>query len=505
MWWYSWLTYLCASVCMVMIFLQWSRRKTNAKFAKMSGPRRLPLIGHAHKFFRATPGKIANTLKYFGSFPSPVCIYMGPLPHVAIFDPEQLQVILNSQNCLDKSIQYSFLRVSRTMISAPTHLWKNQRKALNPSFAPAILNNFVPIFNEKCAILTGLLEKYVGQPERNYTRDLCKFTLDQIYATALGCDFDMQRSPDGERSLDLIESYIKVMVARIFTVWKYPEFIYRMTSGYKREQEILKTYHETIISKLLRAIDFEEKLKLSDENNNEAMNEDTGSKKPNIFIDRLLKLMRDGDEIAKEDIFQQIDMILFAGNDTTAKTTSFILLMLAMHPEVQERCYQEIMAVCPGENQIVTAEDAAELIYLEMACKETMRLFPVGSVLARVTTADIKLNDEHTIPADSTIIMGIYQIHRDQKIWGPKADEFDPNNFLPERAEKRHPYSFLPFSGGPRNCVGMRYAWLSLKVLVVHMLKKYRLSTSLTMDQIRIKYGIILNIANGCLLTLEKR
>lgn len=199
----------------------------------------------------------------------------------------------------------------------------------------------------------------------------------------------MQVSPDGERSIDLLEAYIKLMVARFFTVWKYPEFIYRMTKSYKREQEILKTYHETIIMKLVRAVNFEEKLNKSSD---DLANEDIGTKKPQIFIDGLIKLMREGQQVAKEDIFQQIDMILFAGNDTTAKTTSFILLMLAMYPEVQERCYQEIVEVCPGEDQIVSAEDAAHLTYLEMVCKETMRLFPVGPILARVTTGDIKLD-----------------------------------------------------------------------------------------------------------------
>lgn len=199
----------------------------------------------------------------------------------------------------------------------------------------------------------------------------------------------MQVSPDGERSLDLLEAYIKLMVARFFTVWKYPEFIYRMTTSYKREQEILKTYHDTIIMKLIRAINFEEQLNKSNDN---LTNEDIGTKKPQIFIDGLMKLMREGDQVSREDIFQQIDMILFAGNDTTAKTTSFILLMLAMYPEVQERCYQEIVEVCPGEDQLVSAEDVAHLTYLEMVCKETMRLFPVGPMLARVTTGDIKLD-----------------------------------------------------------------------------------------------------------------
>ncbi|XP_062712914.1 cytochrome P450 4C1-like isoform X2 [Aedes albopictus] len=497
------LTYICASVILALFYFRYSRKKMSTKLASMSGPRRMPVLGHALNFLTATPRAIAGTLKYFSEFPSPVCIHMGPLPHVAIFDPEQLQVVLHSQNCLDKSIQYSFLRVSETLISAPGHLWKNQRKALNPSFGPAILTTFADIFNNKCAILTERLEQYAGKPERNFYRDISKCTLDQIYATAFGCDFNMQNSLDGERSLDLQEAYMKVMANRFFSVWKYPDFIYKWTAGYKKELELRRIYHETITCKLVDQVSVEDKLHTKDDMSFKT--EETGKRIPENFIECLVKYLRAEGETSKDAVYPHIDMTVFAGNDTSAKTICSILLMLAIHPEVQERCYQELMEICPDKDQQISYKDAANLTYLEMVCKETMRLLPAVPLMARITTGDIKLNDQHTIPANCTIIMGIFQIHRDPRIWGPKADDFDPDNFLPDNVAKRHPYSYIPFSAGPRNCIGTRYAYLSSKIMVGSILRKYRLKTSLTMDKLRISCGLLLHISNGCQMAIEKR
>lgn len=96
-------------------------------------------------------------------------------------------------------------------------------------------------------------------------------------------------------------------------------------------------------------------------------------------------------------------------------------------------------------------------------------------------------------------------MHRDPNIWGPNAEQFNPDNFLPENAAKRHPYAYLPFSAGPRNCMGLRYARIAMKVTAAHILKKYRLRTSLTLEELRVSYGVMLNIANGVLMSLEKR
>ncbi|XP_062557031.1 cytochrome P450 4c3-like [Armigeres subalbatus] len=489
--------YFCVGVVLVYSCVQWTRRKMYATLASMSGPKPLPVIGNAHKFYNVTAEALADTLRYFGSFPSPVCIHMGPLPHVAIFDPESAQVVLNSQHCLQKTHQYSFFWIPRTLLCAPANVWKVQRKVLNPSFGPAILGSFVPILNEKCITLINLLEQHVGKPQRDFSRDILKCTLDQIYETAFDCKFNMQLSSDGDKSMDLFEGFMELVAARFFTVWKYPDCVYQWTKAYRDQRKYITTYYQTVLEKILKHLDFVNSITKLDKN------EDT--EKPQNYVNNLLKYLRMQESTSKEEIYSHFGLMVFAGNETTAKTISFILLMLAIHQDVQERCYQEIAGVCPEIDQYISAEHAANLTYLEMACKETMRLFPVAPILGRIATEDVKLNDCHTIPANARIIIGTHQMHRDPKIWGTNADRFDPDNFLPENVAKRHPYSYIPFSGGPRNCLGVRYAWLSMKILIAYVLRNYRLSTSLEYDQVRISYGVMLNIKNGCQLTIEKR
>ncbi|XP_021707901.1 probable cytochrome P450 313a4 [Aedes aegypti] len=500
MWWYLLVPYICAGVIIVVSYVHWTRRKMYKTLATMSCPKTLPLIGHAHKFFNATAESIADGLKFFAEFPSPVVIHLGPSPQVAIFDPEQARIVLNSQNCLDKAFFYSFLRVPGTLISSPGPLWRSQRKALNSSLGPAILGSFIPIFNNKSAILVDLLEKYAGEPERDFSVDIAKCFLDQIYETAFGCNFSMQTSPEGDKTVDMMGDYMHIVSKRFFTIWQYPEVLYRMTDAYKTEQALLKAHHE-ITENIVRQVKFHEQINMTDEKF-AALD---GSSKTHNFIECLVKYMRTSIHTSQADIFSHIDMTLFAGNDTTAKSLSYVLLLMAMHPEVQERCYQEVMEVCPGEERFISAEDTANLTYLDMVCKEGMRLFPVVPIMARVTNNDVKLDEHHTIPANCNIILGVYQMHRDPNIWGPNAEQFNPDNFLPENAAKRHPYAYLPFSAGPRNCMGLRYARIAMKVTAAHILKKYRLRTSLTLEELRVSYGVMLNIANGVLMSLEKR
>ncbi|XP_062555072.1 probable cytochrome P450 313a4 [Armigeres subalbatus] len=492
------------AIVLVAVCFRWSRRKVNAAMAKMNGPPTMPLIGHLHLIRFTNQVNIFNFMNHIGStYPSPVGLRLGHINVVVVHHPEHLQTIMTSPHCISRPFFHDFLRVSRGLFSSPAHMWRGQRKVLSHSFGPGILSSFVPIFNEKSATLTRLMGVHVGKGEHDFHREMAKVALDTIYSTAFGTNFDMQVVPEGDKYLDYQEMFAHLVVKRMFSTWCYIERMYRFTKDFKREQEAL-AYAKTLTDRVLKARKADDILSRKIEISTPA--EDMDGRKPMMFLDKVLELARDNKlQLAKDDIAQHMNTIVFAGNDTTANTMSNVLLMLAMHPDVQERVYQEVMEACPGTDQSVSMEDITKLTYTEMVCKETMRLFPVGPIIARVAEKDIKLSDEHEIPEGCILICGIYVAHRDPKIWGPKASEFNPDHFLPENVSKLHPYAYLPFSGGVRNCIAVKYAWISMKITIVHILRKYRLTTSLTMDKITLGFFGSLKIANGCCISLENR
>uniref|UniRef100_A0A1B6DUW3 Cytochrome P450 n=1 Tax=Clastoptera arizonana TaxID=38151 RepID=A0A1B6DUW3_9HEMI len=104
--------------------------------------------------------------------------------------------------------------------------------------------------------------------------------------------------------------------------------------------------------------------------------------------------------------------------------------------------------------------------------RESLRLFPTIPYLARHITEDTTLPSGYTIPDGCGVIIPFIRLHRDPEQY-PNPNVFDPDNFLPERVSTRHPYSFCPFSAGPRNCIGQRYAMVQMKALAICLLRSF--------------------------------
>lgn len=128
--------------------------------------------------------------------------------------------------------------------------------------------------------------------------------------------------------------------------------------------------------------------------------------------------------------------------------------MLAMNQDLQDRVVDELRSVLPDKNSPAGRADLDKLELLDRCMNESLRLFPVVTIMARRCSTPFKIQDYEIKPGMS-IAIGIRQIHRNPKYWGPNADNFDPDNFLPERVKARSPYCFIPFSAGPRNCIGI--------------------------------------------------
>ncbi|XP_049542627.1 probable cytochrome P450 313a4 [Anopheles darlingi] len=191
---------------------------------------------------------------------------------------------------------------------------------------------------------------------------------------------------------------------------------------------------------------------------------------------------------------------IYAGHETSAITISNTLLLLAMHPHVQERAVAEIRENCGTFGEDISYETLQQLVYLEMVLKESLRLFPIAPIIARQTTQEIALG-KYILPVGVDVFINIFSIHRNSTYWGEDADQFRPERF----ATTYDRSAYLPFSAGMRNCMGGQYAMISMKIMLIKILTSYRLKTDLKINDLSMKYVLTMKIGNGYMVRLTRR
>ncbi|CAH0714227.1 unnamed protein product, partial [Brenthis ino] len=172
-------------------------------------------------------------------------------------------------------------------------------------------------------------------------------------------------------------------------------------------------------------------------------------------------------------IGQCIGNRLAKGHDTTAVAMTFMVMTLANEPEIQDKIYAEMQQIFGDSDRSPTSQDLSDMKYLECCIKESMRLYPSAPLIMRYLTKDTVLSG-YTIPAQTTCCICIYDVHRRDDSF-PEPERFIPERFLPENISTRHPFSYIPFSAGYRNCIGQKFALLEMKVMMSGLIRKFRL------------------------------
>jgi cytochrome P450 len=209
------------------------------------------------------------------------------------------------------------------------------------------------------------------------------------------------------------------------------------------------------------------------------------------------------DQLTKQQI--EDHMISFtAPNRTVGLQIAHCVLLMAMHPEVQEKAYAEIKEVFPSEDVKIDYESIKNLEYFDRVLKEAMRVLPSVPFLFRRNEIDLEL-DGHIIPKDSNFFISIFTIHHNKDMWGPDADKFDPDRFLPERIAKVDPSAFLPFSLGRRNCIGKQYSNLSIKIVMKKLIENFTFSTELKIEELDLVNDMLLSLKGECWIKFMKR
>lgn len=194
----------------------------------------------------------------------------------------------------------------------------------------------------------------------------------------------------------------------------------------------------------------------------------------------------------------------FQGSETSALTISYACLFLAMDHQIQTKVSTEIKQVFPSRNTEVTPETLKQLAYMEMVLKETLRLCPAVPFAARSNETPIKLDGVY-IPQGQIFCFNFYSLHRRKDLWGDDPERFDPERFSTEASQNRHPYAYLPFSGGFRNCIGGRYALNSLKIMLLRILQNFHIDTSLKRENMRFRWAITMKLVGPHAVRMTRR
>ena len=482
------LTALCILLSLVWLF--WRQRLK--KYAHFKFNPTFPLLGHSlylpydpHQFLLY----IIAQLEHLGDT---FVLWFGCSPLILTADPKWAEAVLSSQELITKSDFYDFLHewLGFGLLTSTGKKWKNRRKILTPTFHFTILNDFAEVFQEQSELLVKRLNDLAGSgKELDIQTPIGLVALDIISETAMGVKINAQQSSTSEYVQAVLRMTAHVQ-RRQRNPLLWPNFLYGITHygiEYKKDLKTLLDFTNNVIEKRIsdRNFDQEEPVKAT---------------KKIAFLDLLLDLYVKG-EIDLQGIREEVDTFMFEGHDTTAAAMSWSIYMIGLYPEVQKKIHEEIDSM--PDDDLPVIDKVRNLKYLEAAIKEALRLYPsvplYGRYVSKSTVIDNKL-----VPKGTSLLLLSYGLHRNKAYW-TNPDDFNPDRFLADDFATRHPYQYVPFSAGPRNCVGQKFALLEEKIVLYNVMKYFSVKTVQAIKDVKLHGEIILRSNNGLWVELQRR
>ncbi|CAL8247745.1 unnamed protein product [Lota lota] len=459
---------LCVVVCTFKITSLLMKRSNMVRHLKsFPGPPAHWFFGHALELKRDGT-EFEKTLAWGVTYPFAFPVWFGPfLSILNIHHPDYVKTLLSSTEPKD-DIAYKFLMpwIGDGLLVSSGQKWFNRRRLLTPGFHYKILKPYVKLMAD-CSKL--MLDKWEGYSKTNKLFEVfgpvSLMSLDNIMRCAFSNNSNCQNEGGTNMYIKAVYELSDLINMRIRVFPYHSDFIFYLSPHgfrFRRACRVAHRHTEEVIRKRKEALMEEAEL------------ERIQAKRNLDFLDILL-CARDEDHKALSDeaIRAEVDTFMFEGHDTTASSISFLIYSLASHPQHQKICREEILQVL-GDRETLDWDDLNRIPYTTMCIKESLRLYPAVPGISRKLTKPMTFFDGRSMPEGSYIGVGVYSHHRNNTVW-ENPQVFDPLRFLPENVSKRHPHAFLPFSAGPRNCIGQNFAMNEMKVVIAQTLRRYQL------------------------------
>lgn len=378
----------------------------------------------------------------------PVYWVKSPIRKIAVLnDPECVRHVLqeNNRNYV-KSFGYDPLKLllGNGLLTSEGDFWRKQRRMAQPGFHKEKLAAIVDTMITCTGQMLLRWEKLEGV-ELNVSAEMNRIALDIVSKSLFISNV--------EDEIDKISTWVTVAIEqgaeRIRNPFKIPTWI-PTPSNLKQNKAI------TVLDEVITGII-------------EKRRADT-----NQYHDLLSMLMEARDEdtgegMSNRQLRDEVMTIFIAGHETTANALTWAFYVLAQNPQAEQKLKEEVDTVLQGKP--VSFENLRSLAYTRMVIDEVMRLYPPAWIIGRKNVEDDEIAGFY-IPAGTNCLIPTLSIHRSPKFWKDPLT-FDPERFSPEKVKEQKKYTYFPFGGGPRLCIGNNFALMEMQVVLASVVQRY--------------------------------
>ena len=420
------------------------------KSRNIPGPRGYPLVG-------ILPHLRKNPLQYFvkvaREYGDVVRLDFGPKKFYLLNHPAYIKYVLHDNHANFRK-GYDLVKpvLGDGLITSEGALWRRQRRLLQPAFHRRQLEGLVSLMVKNIARTLQGWDTFAARSAAfDMEEEMFRLTRYNLVKTMFNLDLETKMAEVG-KDFEACLAYLQQLMKAPFK-----PMAYLPTPTNVRFWRARKRLDRLVYDIL-------------------AKRRSNGGGASDDLLALLLKARDDEthDNMSDRQLRDEVMTLLIAGHETTATALTWTWYLLAKHPEVAGKVTDEIRTVLSGRTP--TFEDVPKLVFTGMVIDEVLRLYPSTWLFARQAIASFEIGS-YAIPKSAMIFMSPFIMHRHPTYWsGPEA--FQPERFLPDKKAQQAPYTYFPFGGGPRSCIGDQFALTVMKLVVAMVLQRYRLTVA---------------------------
>ena len=403
---------------------------------------------------------------------------MGPQEVYFLNHPDYVKDVLvtHHQNFIKgRALQRAKRLLGEGLLTSESDFHRRQRRLAQPAFHRARINSYG-------RMMTDYAERTAARWHDGETLDISqemmRLTLGIVGKTLFDADVEAEAQEIGAALTDVMELFNALLLP-------YSELLEKLPLPQNRRFQRAKDRLDATMYRLI--------------NERRRSGEDHGD----LLSMLLLAQDEEGDGrgMTDEQVRDEALTIFLAGHETTANALTWMWYLLSQNPQVEAKLHAELDEVL-GAGRVPVVEDVPKLRYTEMVLAEAMRLYPPAWAIGRLSLKDYEVSG-YTIPARSLVLLSPYVMHRDERYFS-ESSSFDPERWTTQARDARPAYSYFPFGGGPRRCIGEGFAWMEGILLIATIARGWRMRLAAN-HPVKTHPVITLRPKHGMRMTVEKK